>query len=184
MGGNRNNGPPAVIAMSPTPSRMPGPSQKMPPSAKPAPDRPGIIIPKRPMKLSIDDSVKRAGATKMVITLARALCTVHPDALESEIKFKSKAIFLDSKKIGDVQVAFEMVKVRIWLQNLGYPFGSLGPDELKDVFEIDRTKFGKMLENANYLVLMGLQQGALSHIGLCFYKDFETRVVPSFPLRD
>ena len=184
MGGNQPKKPPSVIAMPPSPSRIPGPSQTIPGRAKPAPDRPGIIIPKRPMKLSIDDSVKRAGATKMVITLARALCTVHPDALKSEIKFKSKVIFLDSKKIGDVQVDKEMVKVRIWLQNLGYPFGSLGPDELKDVFEMNPTEFGKMLENANYLVLMGLQQGALSHIGLCFYKDFETRVVPSFPLRD
>jgi hypothetical protein len=184
MGENRNNGPPAVIAMSPTPSRMPAPSQKMPPSAKPAPDRSRAVQPRRPLNLRIDGAIKRANAGPMVAKIARAVSAIHPEAEGSEIKFTKEEVFLDSKKIGDIRIDQDMVKVRIWLQNLGYFSGSLGPDELGDVFEINRQQFEEVIKKSNYLVILGLQQGNLAHVGLCFYKDFETRMPPAFPLKE
>lgn len=181
MEGNIPKGPPAVIAMPPSINRAP---PRVPSTAKLQPDKSMAVKPKRPLNIQIADSIKRARAEKLVSKLAHTLSAILPEVEGSEIKFTKKEVFLDSKKIGDVQVDFEMVKVRIWLQHLGYPFGSLGPDELKDIFEVDRTEFEKMLEDANYLVLMGLQQRTLSHIGICFYKDFEIRMPPSFPLKE
>ncbi|MCP4646912.1 MAG: hypothetical protein GY852_04145 [bacterium] len=178
--GERRKVAPAIIALGPTPSRMPKSAIFQ---AKPAPDGPGIVQPKRPMNLNIDDSIKRARGTEMAIRLSRALCLIHPEALEGEIKFTQEAIFLNSKKIGDITVDQESVKARIWLQYLGYPFGSLGPKELGDVFEIDAQAFEQNMEKSNYLVMLGLQQGTLDHVGICLYKDFETRVPPAFPLK-
>jgi hypothetical protein len=183
MGGNELKESPAVIALGPTPSKTPAPAAMS--KAKLPPEPPSrTVIPRRPMNIRIDDSIKRARGSKMVIKLAQALCVIHPEALGGEIKFTQEAIFLNSKKIGDIRVDQESVKARIWLQNLGYSFGSLGPNELGDVFEIDAQTFERTMENSNYLVIMGLQQGTLAHVGLCFYKDFKTRVPPSFPLKE
>jgi hypothetical protein len=182
MGENTLKERPAVIALGPSLSRTPKPIA--PSSAKPAPDRPRTVVPRRPMNIRIDDSIKRERGSKMVIELAQALCVIHPEAQEGEIRFTQEAIFLNSRKIGDVRVDQDSVKARIWLQNLGYSLGSLGPNELGEVFEIDAQTFEGTMEKSNYLVIMGLHQGKLSHVGLCFYKDFKTRVPPSFPLRE
>gem|GEM_PF-6582769 len=180
MGRNTPKEPPSVIPMPPAFSRHP---PKVLSTAKPQPDRNRRIKPKKPVRIIVNDAIKRANAGPMAAKLARALSVIHPEAEGSEIRFTKDEVFLDSKKIGDIRIDQDMVKVRIWLQYLGYISGSIGPDELGGVFEINRQQFSDLMKQSNYLVLMGLQQGALSHIGLCFYKDFETRVAPSFPLR-
>ncbi|MBD3398367.1 hypothetical protein GF412_04080 [Candidatus Micrarchaeota archaeon] len=178
MGGKQKKEPAAAIALPPVLGkrpRAPPPGKKLPPDRMPGKKAgPSILV---------DESIEREGSKRMVVRIARALSSIHPECMGSEIQFRKDAVLLNSKKIGDVSVDVQMVKVRIWFNNLGYPLGSLGPEELGHVFEIDPAKFQDAMGQGNYLVLMGLHQETLSHIGLSFYKDFKTRVRPPFPLK-
>ena len=150
----------------------------------------GFIQPKRPeqsplaragLKCSISDELKLFGASALFRKMAQVLAYVHPESGGNTVYFKQDEILLGSKKIGDVSFEGGALKARIWFHNLGYPIGSLPPEDFQKFFKFAPLKYEEFCGSASYLAMMGVHSQGKSHLGLFFYKDFETRLREYFP---
>ena len=131
-----------------------------------------------------EDALK--SISSIVNGLSKVLCKIYPEAEGKALTFTIKGIFLDSKKIGEVEITSQTVKLRIWMHKLDYTMATLPSPVIFGLFNISESLIlvaKKQAEYASLFTEVANTNQKSEVIWVCFHKSEAPAAFLTAPLR-
>ncbi len=156
------------------------------------PDRPSWLILGTPEEDETDSEgaaqekppgKKLEGFNSLISLLSSTLSRLDTEADGGKISFTDAGVFLQSKKIGEIEKIPGGANMRIWLNELGIARDSFPTSAIFGMFNISQSFLATAIEKANYFSLLAEVRESRSTIKICFHREQTPAVFLSAPIR-